>query len=74
MALTYNIERDIRYNQGLEKGLEKGLQKGLVKATADRNTAFVEYLLQHTTHSVEEIAELVGVSTEFVKKIKAVTK
>ena len=29
MALTYNIERDIRYRQGLEKGLESGMQKGL---------------------------------------------
>ena len=63
MALTYNIERDIRYNQGLEKGLEK--------ATASRNAAFVKYLLQHTAHSREEIAQLVDVPIEFVSKVKA---
>ena len=79
MALTYNIERDIRYNQGLEKGLEKGiekgiekgLEKGIEKATADRNAAFVKSLLQHTAHSTEEIAQLVGVPIEFVSKVKA---
>ena len=75
MALTYNIERDIRYNQGLEKGLEKGIEKGLEKgiekATADRNAAFVKSLLQHTAHSTEEIAQLVGVPIEFVSKVKA---
>ena len=63
MALTYNIERNIRYNQGLEKGLEK--------ATAGRNAAFVKYLLQHTAHSTEEIAQLVGAPIEFVSKVKA---
>ncbi len=56
MALTYNIERDIRYNQGLEK------------ATVERNTAFVTYLLQNTAHSPEEIAKLVNVSEDFVGK------
>ena len=58
MALTYNIERDIRYNQGL------------AKATIERNTAFVKSLLQNTSHSVEEIAKLVNVSQEFVLQIK----
>ena len=63
MALTYNIERDIRYNQGLEKGLEK--------ATAGRNAAFDKYLLQQPAHSREEIAQLVDVPIEFVSKVKA---
>lgn len=58
MALTYNIERDIRYNQGLEK------------ATVERNTAFVKYLLQHTSHSIDEIAKLVNVPEGFVRKIR----
>ena len=58
MAITYNIERDIRYNQGLEKGM------------AIEKTAFVKYLLQNTTHSHEKIAELVNVPVEFVKEIK----
>lgn len=65
MALIYNIERDIRYNQGPEKGLKEA-----EKATNERNTAFVTYLLQNTTHSVEQIAGLVNVPVEFVMKIK----
>ena len=59
MALTYNIERDIRYNQGLEK------------ATVDRNTTIARNLLLHTAHSIEEIAKLVSVSVEFVSQIKS---
>lgn len=58
MALTYNIETDIRYNQGLGVGLEKG------------RIAFATYLLQNTSHSVEEIAKLVKASVQFVTDVK----
>ncbi|MBF0519709.1 MAG: Rpn family recombination-promoting nuclease/putative transposase [Nitrospirae bacterium] len=29
MALVYDIERDVRYKQGMEKGIEKGLLEGI---------------------------------------------
>ncbi|MBF0536141.1 MAG: Rpn family recombination-promoting nuclease/putative transposase [Nitrospirae bacterium] len=31
MALVYDIERDVRYKQGMEKGMEKGIEKGIEK-------------------------------------------
>jgi hypothetical protein len=44
------------------------------KATKESKTAFVKKLLQKTTHSVEEIADLVEVSIAFVEKIKRQAK
>jgi hypothetical protein len=58
MALTYNIEKDIRYNQGLEKGI------------ANEKYAFVKNLLLHTRHSDEEIGKLVNTTGEFVSNVK----
>ncbi len=66
MAITYNIEKDIRYNQGLEIGHEKGMQE----AAEIERTAFVKYLLQNTSHSPEQIAQLVNVPADFVMQIK----
>lgn len=59
MALTYNIETDIRYNQGLGVGLERG------------RIAFTTSLLRNTSHSIEDIAKLVNVPVEFVLNVKA---
>ncbi len=67
MAITYNIEKDIRYNQGLERGVERGI--GI--ATTERNIAFAKYLLQHTSHSDIEIAKLVSVSVDFVTNLRS---
>lgn len=58
MALAYNIEKDIRYNQSLEKGMEK--------ASTERNQAVTANLLRHTDLSNEKISELVGAPLDFV--------
>ncbi len=65
MAVTYNIEEDIRYNQGLEKGLQE-----LSVKIAERNEAIVKNLLMQTSHSPEQIAGFVNVPVELVLKIK----
>ncbi|MBF0519520.1 MAG: hypothetical protein HQK92_07350 [Nitrospirae bacterium] len=31
MTLVYDIERDVRYKQGIEKGIEKGIERGIEK-------------------------------------------
>ncbi len=58
MPIIIDIREDLRYQQGLKEG------------TSERNTAIVKNLLQHTDHSVNQIAKLVGVSTAFVLRIK----
>jgi hypothetical protein len=62
MALTYNLEKDIRYRQGLEAGVEKGIEK--------KTRNFIQSLLIKTKLSLQEIADIAGVSVDFVKTIK----
>ncbi len=71
MAFILDDSKSIRFQQGLKQGLEKGIEKGLSKATEERNTAFVNYLLLNTSHSPEEIAQLVNVPIDFVLQVKA---
>ena len=63
-AKEYGIE------EGLERGLEQGLEQGLAKGHLERNTAFVQNLLRKTKFTQKEIAELAGVTIEFVREIK----
>jgi hypothetical protein len=78
MAITYDLENDRRYKQGLEVGIERGIEKGIetgikkgaLTATVERNTAFILYLLEHTDHSDQKIASLVNVPLDFVRKVK----
>lgn len=52
------IEREEAFEKGMEKGLEKG------------KTDFVKYLLSQSDFKISKIAELVGVSESFVRKVK----
>lgn len=56
--------------EGRKEGREEGKAEGIQIATDERNTAFIKYLLQNTTHSIEQIADLVNVSPDFVTNIK----
>ncbi len=60
MALIYNIEDDLRYQQGLEKGLKKG---ELEKA----KRAIKNLLSTSLTH--QQIADSLEVSIDLVKEI-----
>jgi hypothetical protein len=55
---AYNIENDIRYNQGREK------------ATHESKTAVVKNLLLKTNHTIQDIADFAEVSVDFVLEIK----
>ncbi len=68
--LKLDKRKSARYWEGVEDGVEKGVEKGIKRATRERNKAFVIYLLQNTSHSVETIAALVNVTPEFVMRIK----
>lgn len=70
MPIIVDLSEDYRFLQGKAEGRTEGLHQGLKQATNERNTAFVKCLLQHTKHSIEQIAGLVGVPIEFVIKVK----
>lgn len=78
MPITYNLEKDLRYNQGLEKGLEKGMEKGmekglvkgLKKGLEQSQRSVVVNLLQQTDFTDEKIAAIAQVSLEFVAGLR----
>lgn len=56
------MERDAFYMIGIERGEERGEEKA--------EERFVRNLSAKLTFSTEQIADLAGVSTEFVEKIQ----
>ncbi len=62
MPIVVDKRRNILFQEAEAKGIQKG--------TNERNKAFVLYLLQHTQHSTEQIADLVNVPVRFVTRIK----
>ncbi len=58
MPIVYDIRKLYSY------------QKGKKEAAYERNVAIIKNLLQHTSHPIEEIARLVGVSKTFVKNVQ----
>ncbi len=61
MALNYDIKKDLRYKEGLEKGLEKG------KAEA-KNEIIISMLMKGKM-SHFEISELVGVNVQIIDEL-----
>jgi hypothetical protein len=59
MPIIYNIEEDVRFQQGIEKGIEKGV------------TPFVINLLKSGIYTPEQIAALGNVSLELVEKLRS---
>jgi predicted transposase/invertase (TIGR01784 family) len=70
MSIYFDIEKDLRYQQGEERGIEKGIQKGIEKS----NRLFVESLLQNTDFDDAKIALLVGVTADYVMAMRAEMK
>ena len=76
MGITEQI-LDMARQEGEKVGLRKGRAVGLREGkTAGRNeglligkTEFVKNLLQHTSHSIEDIARLANVSEIFILEI-----
>jgi predicted transposase/invertase (TIGR01784 family) len=55
--------------EGIEKGLEKGLEKGIEEGKAE----VVKHMLATQHFNISTIADLVGVSEDFVRKVQAAT-
>lgn len=65
-----HIVKEEAEGYGKEKGLEQGLEQGIAKGHLERDTQFVQNLLRKTKFTQREIAQLAGVTIEFVKEIK----
>jgi predicted transposase/invertase (TIGR01784 family) len=65
MALTYNLETDARYIQGIEQGIEKGLEKGLEKGKFE-----IAQKLLLSGQSVEFTADITGLDIDKVLQLQ----
>ena len=63
MSITYNIETDARYQQGIEKGIEKGKET--------EKEEMIAALLQSGLLTDKQIAQVANASLARVRKIKA---
>lgn len=66
----YAVKETAREEGKIEGKLE-GKLEGIELATKERNTAFVMYLLQHTSQTIEQIAAAVNVPLSFVQDIQS---
>ncbi len=69
MPLVYDINKDVRFNQGIEKGIEKGREEEAAK----KDYFFVSNLLINTdiVHLTDEqIAGLANGTVAFVQTVK----
>lgn len=76
MPITYDIQQDSLYKQGIETGIAKGIEQGLEKGIeqgfeqgTENTTRKVAIRCFHQKMSVEETALLTGLTPEQVKKI-----
>ena len=67
-GLEKGIERGLE--KGIEKGLEKGLEKGIEKGLEKGQEKFVKNLLTESDFTIEKIAKMAGVTTDFVLSIQ----
>ena len=65
--VEFVLERERRL--GEKKGIKKGIEKGIEKERHERNFTFVSRLLKETDFDDAKIAELAGVTLEFVQSV-----
>ena len=70
MPIEYDYDTDFLYLRGITKGKAEGKAEGETKKEYEKNYTFVVNLLNNTDFSNAKIASLVGVSIEFVEKVK----
>ena len=56
--------------EGIEKGIEKGVEKGIEKNQREANQKFATSLIHSTDFDNAKIATLVGVSEEYVARLR----
>lgn len=76
-STTMGIEElllDQAEKKGRREGIKEGIKEGIEKGASLKDAAITRNLLSSTDFSVAKIAQLVGVSEDFVLKIKAELK
>jgi len=68
--ISKRIDEAILYRLGQRDGMEKGIEKGMEKGQEKKSFEVVQTLVLNTSHTVPEIAGLVNVSEDFVRKVK----
>ncbi len=72
MSITYNIEEDYCYQEGLKKGQKKGLEQGRTEERqlieSEKEAGVIKLLKMGIEE--KEIADIMSVPLEFVKKVK----
>jgi predicted transposase/invertase (TIGR01784 family) len=68
MALTYNLDTDARYIQGIEQGIEQGMDIGLSRGESRKQLEVAQKLLQ-SGQTPEFTAEITGMNIEDVRKL-----
>ena len=66
MPLVYNMNKDVRFNQGIKEGIKEGIEKGVLL----KDQRLVIHLLKKGTFSLETIADLACVDIDFAKNTK----
>ena len=66
MPIVYNLETDLRYQQGKGKGIEKGIEKGEII----QKIKSIKGLVRSKLLTNQQIAAIEEVSVEFVENIE----
>ncbi len=66
MNITYDITKDVLYQEGIEKGIEKGIERGIEKG----KRGVILKMLKSGTLTVAQIAEFTEVSEKYVKQLE----
>ena len=69
MAFTYDLKKDLRYQQGIEKGIEQGLEQGIEKGIEQ---GLEEGILEEKILSIRNMTKQ-GFSVEVIGGILDVT-
>ena len=68
MPLVYDMNKDVRFNQGIEKGRQEGIEKGIEKGVLLKDQLLVIHLLKKEKFSLDTIADLSAVTLDFVEE------
>ena len=63
--------REFVLQRAKDEGIEIGIQKGIEKVISQKNLETVTNLLVMTDLTIDKIANIAGVTTAFVEKVKA---
>jgi predicted transposase YdaD len=70
MPIVYNLETDIRYQQGKGKGKEEGIEVGIELGEGNQKLKSIKNLIRSKLLTNQQIAAIEEVAVEFVENIE----